>query len=197
MNVESKNEGSSEMENNQIPFEIETERLLLRPVKKEDAQDIYEYSTSENVGPNAGWKPHESLEETRDIVDAVFLQPHVFGMVLKESNKLIGTIGLLDDPKREYAGAKMLGYALGEAYWGHGYMTEAAEAIVYYGFKLLGLRLISAYCYPFNVRSKRVLTKLGFQYEGRMALCEVLYSGEVYDNECYAIVAESAFVPKE
>ena len=47
---------------------IETERLLLRPVTEQDAEDIYEYSNSKNVGPNAGWKPHESIEETREIM---------------------------------------------------------------------------------------------------------------------------------
>lgn len=169
---------------------IETERLLLRPVMEKDTEDIYEYSKSENVGPNAGWKPHESIEETRQIMDLVFVgKEGVFAIVLKETGKLIGTIGLIADPKREYSRAKMLGYALGDAYWGHGYMTEAARALVHYGMDTLQLQLISAYCYPFNERSKKVLTKLGFQYEGRLALCEELYNGEVYDNECYVLMS--------
>ena len=121
--------------------------------------------------------------------DLVFVgKEGVFAIVVKETGKLIGTIGLIDDPKRECSGSRMLGYALGEAYWGHGYMTEASQALVHYGMNVLQLRLISAYCYPFNERSKRVLTKLGFQYEGRLALCEELYNGAVYDHECYVLM---------
>lgn len=174
---------------------IETERLLLRPVTEQDTEDIYEYSKCENVGPNAGWKPHESIEETREIMNLVFLgKEGVFAIVVKETGKLIGTIGLIDDPKREYSGSRMLGYALGEAYWGHGYATEASQALVHYGMNVLQLRLISAYCYPFNERSKRVLAKLGFQYEGRLSLSEMLYDGEVYDHECYALVCKDETV---
>lgn len=48
----------------------------------------------------------------------------------------------------------------------------------------------SAYCYPFNSRSKNVIKKLGFAYEGTLKLCEKLYNGKVYDNECYALTKE-------
>lgn len=168
---------------------IETERLCLRPVRTSDADDIYEYSKNENVGPNAGWKPHENIDETRALMDLIFLgKENVFGIVLKETNKLIGSIGLIDDPKRENDQTRMIGYAIGYTYWGNGYTTEAAQALLQYGFETLGLDLISAYCYPFNERSKRVIAKLGFAYEGKLSLCEKLYNGEVYDNECYALM---------
>lgn len=75
---------------------IETERLILRPIVESDAEAMYEYCKNENVGINAGWKPHESIGETREIMKLVFLnQEHVFGMVLKETGKLIGSIGLV------------------------------------------------------------------------------------------------------
>ncbi|MEG1607370.1 MAG: GNAT family N-acetyltransferase [Mucinivorans sp.] len=57
---------------------------------------------------------------------------------------------------------------MGEPYWGYGYMTEAARAVISYGFETLGLDLISAYCYPHNVRSKGVLQKCGMSYEHLM-----------------------------
>ncbi len=171
---------------------INTQRLLLRPVVSSDAADIYDYSKDDNVGPNAGWKPHETLEETTEIMNAVFLEdPNVFGIVIAENNKLIGTIGLVGDPKRQNDAAMMLGYAIGEAYWGKGYMTEAANAILKYGFDMLKLNLISAYCYPHNRRSRNVLKKLGFQYEGTLTLCEKLYDGNIFDNECYAISSQN------
>ena len=168
---------------------IETGRLLIRPIEDRDAEDIFEYAQGANVGINAGWKPHENIEETIGIMKEVFLdQENVFGIELKESGKLIGTIGLIRDMKRENDNVLMLGYAIGENYWGKGYMTEAAQAVVRYGFERLHLDLISAYCYPFNARSKRVIEKCGFLYEGKLHQAEKRYDGTILDNECYCLL---------
>jgi putative acetyltransferase len=168
---------------------IETKRLILRPIAKDDAEDIFAYSKNENVGVNAGWKAHASIEETREIMKSIFLgKENVYGIESKEIGKLIGTIGLIDDPKRENSKARMLGYAIGEEYWGNGYTTESAQALIQHGFEKLSLDLISAYCYPYNKRSKRVLEKCGFQYEGLLRLAEERYDGVVLDNECYVII---------
>lgn len=168
---------------------IETNRLILRPITQNDAEDIFAYSKDENVGINAGWKAHANIEETREIMDIIFLEKeNVYGIELKENGKLIGSIGLIDDQKRENNKARMLGYAIGEAYWGKGYTTEAAQALISYGFDELNLMLISAYCYPFNQRSKRVLEKCGFQYEGVLHLAEERYDGVILDNECFMII---------
>ncbi len=165
-------------------------RLVLRPIALSDAPDIFEYSNRPMVGPNAGWKPHESIEETREIMKLLFLgQETVWGIVLKESGKMIGTIGLVDDPKRENPGAKMLGYAISDQHWGRGYMTEAVCGVLRHGFKQCGLMLISAYCYPENQRSQRVLKKCGFAYEGTLHMAEKLYTGEVRDNICFSLPA--------
>lgn len=169
---------------------IKTQRLMLRHIREEDADDIYAYSASPNVGVNAGWKPHENKEETREIMKTVFLdQESVFGIVLIQSGKLIGSIGLINDPKRENERVRMLGYALGEDYWGKGIMTEAVTALLRYGFDEMGLDLVSAYCYPSNQRSKNVLMKCGFCYEGTLKLAEKIFNGSVCDNECYALTA--------
>ena len=167
---------------------IETERLILRPIEIGDAKDVFEYSKEENVGPNAGWKPHESMEETMELMKIIFMeQEGVFGIALKEDNKIIGSIGLIQDPKRENSRTRMLGYAISQKYWGQGIMTEAAKKMIEYGFETMGLDLISAYCYPHNQRSKGVIKKCGFTYEGTLKLCEELYDGNIYGNECYAI----------
>lgn len=166
---------------------IETDRLILRPTQMSDAEDIFEYASGHNVGVHAGWKPHETIEETKQIIETVFSEKNVFAIVLKESGKVIGNIGLVADPKRAYDRVRMVGYALAEAYWGRGYMTEAAKVIVNYGFGVLDLVMISAYCYPSNKRSRGVLNKLGFEYEGTLSLCEKSIGEEVLGNECYAL----------
>lgn len=169
--------------------QIETARLILRPITEGDAGDIYDYSRNENVGANAGWKPHASIEETREVMKLVFLDKElVFGIELKETGRLFGSIGLVDDPRRENDKARMLGYAIGQEYWGMGYTTEAALALLRFGFEEMGLDLVSAYCYTFNERSKNVLRKCGFQYEGCLQQAEKRYDGTVADLECHALL---------
>jgi putative acetyltransferase len=173
---------------------IETERLILRQIVPADAEEIFAFSRGPETGRDAGWKPHETLEETRLIMQEIFLeQESVFGMVLKETGVMIGSVGLIDDPLRENDSVRMLGYALGEAFWGQGFMTEAAGAVVTYGFEEMDLDLISATCYPFNLRSKRVLEKLGFRYEGTLAQAERRYDGKVLDKDCYSLSKEAYF----
>ena len=168
--------------------EIRTERLILRSVTENDAEDIYEYSKDPEIGPKAGWKPHESVEETKKLFPDIFLkQPSVFAIVMPENGKVIGTIGLINDEKRSYDKVRMLGYALGKEYHCRGYMTEAAKAVIEYGFKTMGLELISAYCYPFNKASQRVIEKCGFMYEGTLKMSELRYDGTLLDEICYSI----------
>ena len=116
--------------------ELHSERLLLRNIQIDDLEDIFEYSSTPKVGPNAGWKPHETKEETLDIMQAIFLnQETVWGIILKENGKMVGSIGLVKDDRRDNKKVRMLGYAIGENYWGKGLMTEAARAVIRYGFE--------------------------------------------------------------
>ena len=166
---------------------LTTDRLLLRPLVMADAEAVFAYAVSPNVGPNAGWKPHESLAETREVMRAIFVgKEDVWGVITAADRQLIGTVGLIDDPRRSFAGAKMLGYAIGEAYWGQGYATEAAKEVVRYAFLQKRLPILSAYCYPYNLSSRHVLEKCGFTNEGRLRYCEQLYDGRIVDNLCFS-----------
>lgn len=165
---------------------IETERLTLRPFMESDADDLFRCCRNPNIGNNAGWKPHESLEESREILHSVFMsQKDIWAIILKESGQLIGSIGIIADPKRENPQARMLGYWLDEAHWGKGYMTEAVKAVLDYGFDTLKLSLITANCYPHNERSQQVLKRLGFEHEGTLHQAELTYDGQLYDHLCY------------
>ena len=179
-----------------MEMELYTNRLLLRPFREDDAEAVYQYSKGPNVGPNAGWKPHGSVEESADILRVVFLnQPSVWAVVRRSDGRLLGSCGIIHDPKRENEAARMLGYALGEDYWGKGYMTEAVQAVLNAGFYEMGLELVSATCYPDNARSKNVLQKCGFQYDGTLHRAEKLYIGEIKDHLCFYLekaVYESA-----
>ena len=77
---------------------LETPRLLLRPFREDDVQAVYDYSAEPEVGLNAGWKPHESLTESQDILHLMFLdQPTVWAVERREDGRLMGSIGLIGD----------------------------------------------------------------------------------------------------
>ncbi|MGI6181477.1 MAG: GNAT family N-acetyltransferase [Agathobaculum sp.] len=174
-------------------MELKTARLLLRPFRADDTEALYAYSKDEPVGRNAGWKPHESLLESNDILHLVFLdQPSVWAIERKADGRMIGSIGLIADSKREYGSVRSLGYALGVDYWGQGFMTEAVQAVLRYGFGPMSLDLITATCYPDNPASRRVLEKCGFRYEGTLHRAELLYNGEIKDHLCFYLTHEQA-----
>lgn len=170
---------------------IETERLILRSIVESDASDIYEYGKEENVGVNAGWAPHKDFEDTKAIMKEVFLnQPYVFGIILKSSGKMVGSVGLLKDPKRENPQAMMLGYAISESCWGKGFMTEASKAVIDYGFKNPEIQLITSCCYTYNKRSHRVIEKCGFKYEGCLRQAEKRFDGQILDMYSFSLTKE-------
>ena len=98
---------------------------------------------------------------------------------------MVGSIGIITDPKRENTRTRMLGYWLKECHWGKGMASEATRTILDYGFNVLGLHLISANCYPHNTRSRLLLERNGFVYEGILHEAEMTYDGHVYDHLCF------------
>lgn len=148
---------------------IETERLILRAFKQTDLESFYEYASVEDVGEMAGWKHHESIDESRKIMDSFINNDKVFAICLKENNKVIGSIGIekygLEDALTEFKNyrGRELGYVLSKDYWGKGLMPEAVNAVIEYLFNELDYDFLLCGYYNFNERSKRVQTKCGFR----------------------------------
>lgn len=173
---------------------FETDRLILRHIVETDVEDIFEYCKTPNVGPNAGWELHKTLDDSKVILKEVFLnQPNIFGMVLKETQKMIGTIGLIDDPRRQNPNVLMLAYAMSETYWGKGLMTEAALAVIKHGFDELPIDIITCSCYTTNSRSRRLIEKCGFRYEGCLQQAELRFDGKIMDMECFSLERETDY----
>lgn len=143
---------------------LETERILLRPFRDADAQDVFAYARDPLVGPAAGWRPHGSVEESLEIIRTVFSQPHVFAVVLRETGRVIGSAGYVGRKHGEGGRCDELGYAIGSAYWGRGLMAEAVEELLRYGFEERGLDAVWCGHYEENDRSRRVVEKSGFTY---------------------------------
>lgn len=169
-----------------------TERLTLRAWRLSDAEDVYEYAKSDEVGPAAGWQPHANLKESYNIIEMFIKQKETWALCYNQSGKVIGSIGLHKDNKRNigHSNARALGYVLSKDYWGRGLMPEACQEVIRYGFEELKLEVLSVYHYPFNKRSKRVIEKLGFTYEGTLRKANMIYDGRIVDTLCYSITKE-------
>jgi len=147
---------------------LQTARTLLRPFKPDDAEDVYAYCKDPRVGPIAGWKPHESVEESREIIRTVFSEPDVFAVVDRESGHVIGSAGFVSPHMPGSAASQgkssEIGYALSPDYWGRGLMPEIVAELLRYGFENLRLDEIWVTHYRENYQSQRVIEKSGFLY---------------------------------
>ena len=76
-------------------LKIQTERLILRPWNIADATALYKYAKDPEIGENAGWAPHESIDESKEIIKTVFSKPKIYAIVLKGTEQPIGCVGLM------------------------------------------------------------------------------------------------------
>ncbi len=108
-------------------------------------------------------------------------------VILKATGQLIGNCGI----RMEAADAHVadIGYELDPGHWGHGYATEAARAILDFGFAELGVHRIWSWCIADNVSSARVLQRLGMQLEGRLRENEY-FKGRWWDTLMFAILKQ-------
>lgn len=167
---------------------LHTERLVLRAFDPNDAVDVYAIGQSENVGRMAGFIPHKSLEDSRRMVRDFINATSVWAIVEKRSGHVIGFISLQKDNARPTQNALKTGYALGENYWGQGYATETCREMIRYAFEECDCQVLSVSHFPFNQKSKRVIKKLGFTYEGILRHAHDLLDGSVADLVCYSLL---------
>lgn len=144
-----------------------TERLILRPWSDADAESLYEYAKDDRIGIAAGFPPHTSVENSREVIKTVLSEPETYAVCLKEDNKPIGSIGLmigkqsnLDLPENEGE----IGYWIGVPFWGRGLIPEAVRELTRYAFADLGLQTLWCGYFDGNEKSKRVQEKCGFIY---------------------------------
>ena len=147
---------------------LQTERLLLRPWKEEDAATLYKWAKDPAVGLPAGWPPHTDVENSREIIRAVLSAPHTFAVIDRETGEPIGSVSVMPPGNGSALmenGEGEIGYWLAAPYWGKGLMTEAASEIIRYGFEELKLQKLWCGYFEGNFRSLRVQEKCGFVYD--------------------------------
>ncbi len=167
-----------------------TKRLIVRPVRIGDAQDLFDYSRDPEVARHVLWEAHKSVHQTRQYVRFLLRQyrlcaPSSFVIELRQTGRVIGTIGYMwVQPENRSA---EVGYSLSRAYWNQGIMSEALSAVVEFGFESLHLNRVEAQHESDNPASGRVMEHVGMRHEGHLR--QRLYNkGRFVDVELYAVL---------
>ncbi len=147
---------------------LETTRLILRPFKKEDAEDVFEcWESDPDVAKYMFWTSHNDIEKTKEWIAFEIGQIekedwYRFAIELKGTKELIGTALIYYE---EEVSCWEIGYNLGKKYWGKGYITEAMEKVIEFAVEQLAISQIVGRYAKENPASGNVMKKLGFQYE--------------------------------
>lgn len=147
---------------------IETERLILRPWREDDAEALYRHASDARVSELALWPRHTSVEMSRAVIRDVFMtNPGNFAIVFKPTDGPIGCIGLVP-PGNEHsdiaAGEREIGYWIGHSYWGKGLTSEALAGLIGYCRNNLKLTSLLITADSRNTASHRVALKCGFVF---------------------------------
>nr|WP_319272717.1 GNAT family protein [uncultured Draconibacterium sp.] len=171
-------------------MQLNTQRLILRPIEAKDKQAILDYRSDAEANKYQGWIP-KSLDDVETFLGKLAAEFNVpdtwfqLAVVDKNTNKLIGDIGIhfIDEHQVE------LGYTIAKQYWGLGFATEAAKAIIEYLFCELKKHRITASVDKENIASFAVLEKLGFRKEAHFKE-SLLINGQWVDDVIYALLAK-------
>ena len=147
---------------------LETERLALRRWKDSDAEYLYKYASDPDVGPIAGWPPHQSIEESRNVISNVLNGKEAYAICLKTDGKAVGAIELKLNGHTDMTDRDdecEMGYWIGKPFWGLGIMPEAAREMLRHAFEDIGMTRVWCGYYEGNTKSKRVQEKVGFRYQ--------------------------------
>lgn len=176
------------LELNFQPFPVlETNRLVLRKIVLEDAENLFVLRTDEEVMKYIGRPRPKSIIEVEELIDKMndITMRIQWGITLKDDNRIIGTIGYHQIEKEHYRAE--LGYMLHPKQWNNGIMTEAIQSIIKFGFNKMKLHSIQAIINPENDASRKILKKFNFLKEGYFKE-NFYFEGKFYDSEVYSLL---------
>jgi ribosomal-protein-alanine N-acetyltransferase len=171
---------------------IVTERLVIRRFTYDDISDVLRFASQPSVAKVTAQRIQASEEGVKKYIDLQnsyqpFEEDRVFELAIerKEDGKVIGLLGLIRQDQRQGE----MGWVLGVEYRGQGYATEAARALMDYGFNSLGLHRIQADTSTDNPAAWRVMERLGMRREG-MLRGAVYEGGKWVDRYVYGVLAD-------
>lgn len=171
---------------------IETERLILRRFQNGDEKQMFKnYTSSEKVTEFLTWRAHKQESDTKAYLENIVLPEYEkettyrWAVVLKEIGEVIGCIDVVEQNDRKKCAE--LGWVIGENFWGKGIMPEAGKVVLETLFNVGYIR-IQAIHHHANLKSGRVMQKLGMAHEGCLAKCNLDKDGNLVDCDIYAII---------
>jgi RimJ/RimL family protein N-acetyltransferase len=171
--------------------ELQTARLLLRSLERSDIPDLVRLAGDRDVAATTLNIPHPYTTADAESflahanTEAAAGRSAIFAICLFPGSELCGMVGLTIAPASRRA---ELGYWIGVPYWRRGFATEAAGAVLQFGFETLGLRKIHATHFAGNIASQSVLEKIGMRHEGCFRAHVVKWDQEI-DLENYGMLA--------
>lgn len=165
---------------------IETERLFLRPLAVSDAKDVFEWVSDPIVNRFMPYSVYENISQVEEWLSSLADEENEFAFCLKETGKVIGSGSITFNPERN---AYELGYNINRAFWGCGYATEAAKAMIQWAYQELGARDFCANHAKANTASGNVIKKCGLQFDhyGQYSRFD---GSETFDAVCYIMHLE-------
>lgn len=152
---------------------LETDRLILRAWRPEDAKSLFLYASDPQIGPPCGWEVHETPEESERVIREVLSAPEQYAITIKGREPEGGAVGAIgirlghDIDGDEETGEVDIGYWIGRPFWGKGYVPEAVRAVIRHAFEDLHVHAVFAGYFEGNDRSMRVLEKVGMFHRER------------------------------
>ena len=170
---------------------LETERLILRKFVASDSAELKDLASKKEIAEGTfipypyedGFAEDFIESQFRDFKKGRLIN---FAVQIRDSGRLCGSIGISMDPKLNQG---EIGFWIGLPFWGNGYCTEAARAVLDYGFRVQGLDRIHAFHFAGNIASGKVLSKIGMEIEGNIK-GEYWHMGKLKDTVHYGISKE-------
>ncbi len=151
---------------------LETNRLILRPFKLEDAETVFKnWASDDEVTKFLTWQTHATVEDSKEFMEFCVngyqeKDCYQWGMELKDTQELIGNISVVK-VNEEIDGVE-LGWVIGRSFWGKGYTAEAAKEVIRFLIEEVGANRVAARYDTNNPNSGRVMEKAGMKYEGTL-----------------------------
>lgn len=154
--------------------------LSLRPWRESDAPALYRYASDREVGPRAGWPPHQSESESLHIIQTIFNNPTTWAIIDNETGEAIGAMGYGPSCECQLPARKdepTIGYWVARPYWGKGICTEALRLMLTHIRATTSIRSVISGHFIDNPASGRVMEKCGFVPTGETVFDPTLYQG--------------------
>lgn len=168
---------------------LKSEDLVIREFTFNDDFDLFEMCSDKDTAITAGWKPHPSIEVSRNMIATFIYEKDTYAIVLKNTSEFIGTISLYDNKCRDTA-SREIGFCINKRFRNKGYVTQAIDSMLNYVFDILNVDIVVAVHDENNFACEKALIKNNFKLEGCLRKYRCLENDVLCDCKVYSIIKE-------